>query len=1081
MSRARLLLASLKYNWRSNLAVVAGVATAVAVLAGALVVGESMRHTLRRMALDRIGRTEAVIQSGVLFREQLGQAFSAASPMIQLEGLLTHQSGGRRAAGVAIYGVDDRFWKFHGRAAVPLASRDSALSAALAAELEAKPGDTLVLRIEKPTDIPAESLFGRKDSAAPTIRLNMTQVLGASSLGEFSLRPTQAASRAVFVPLGRIQREMNVPGRVNVLLLGRMPSREALAHAFTLEDLGIRTRVFAGPRAIQVDTAAGIIGESLEQAALRSAQAAGLNALPLFTYMATRMRIAEREIPYSLVAATDLTVFGAGGKDPGMILFHPWAVQQLQSRPGDRVRMDYLLWHSDGRLTEQSAEFSNGSPVPPSGLATDRDLTPDYPGITDASNVSDWDPPFPMDLSRIRPADEDYWDRYRTTPKAWISIERGRELWQSRWGKLTALRLTPTDDAEEALERGHRDFRRRLRAAISPEREGLVTIPVREQNLAAARGATDFGEYFTYFSFFLMMSALLLAGLFFRLGIEQRLGEVGLLRAVGFSPAQVGGVFLLEGAVLAVAGSLLGAAGSVAYARLILYGLGTWWHDAVGIRQLDLHVPVWALAAGSLGGVAAGLAAVLITLRGIRKVTPRRLLAGGESAFLPSWATRASRYALGFSVAGVALLVLGTTGAILPVAGFFGAGTLLLAAALAVLRSLLSGSLRQRIRADGTLAFRTAASRPGRTILSAALIASATFLLVSVETFRRDSHQVVSDPKSGTGGYPLMAESVRPLYHDPNTPAGRDALGLSGLDGVRLESFRLRPGDDSSCLNLYEPQNPRILGAPPAFRRTGRFTFSAREDESEDNPWQLLDRDRPDDAIPAIADANSLQYVLHKRIGEEVALPGGARLRIVAALSDSVFQSELVIGERHFQRLFPREQGYRVFLIDVPEPRIQAVSSALENALSDHGFDVTATADRLAAFHRVENAYLSTFQTLGGLGLLLGTIGLAAVLMRNVLERRGELALLTAVGYSRRRLAKLVLLENLLVLMAGLAIGVASAVLAIAPALALRGPRFSLLSMVGLLAAVALTGVVTGLLATRLALRGSLGSALRAG
>ena len=53
----------------------------------------------------------------------------------------------------------------------------------------------------------------------------------------------------------------------------------------------------------------------------------------------------------------------------------------------------------------------------------------------------------------------------------------------------------------------------------------------------------------------------------------------------------------------------------------------------------------------------------------------------------------------------------------------------------------------------------------------------------------------------------------------------------------------------------------------------------------------------------------------------------------------------------------------------------------------DFGADATGTAERLAQFHRVENTYLSTFQALGGLGLILGTMGLATVLLRNVLER----------------------------------------------------------------------------------------------
>ncbi len=41
--------------------------------------------------------------------------------------------------------------------------------------------------------------------------------------------------------------------------------------------------------------------------------------------------------------------------------------------------------------------------------------------------------------------------------------------------------------------------------------------------------------------------------------------------------------------------------------------------------------------------------------------------------------------------------------------------------------------------------------------------------------------------------------------------------------------------------------------------------------------------------------------------------------------------------------------------------------------LQPYGVDAVTTAERLDEFHRVENTYLSTFQALGGLGLLLGT------------------------------------------------------------------------------------------------------------
>jgi len=138
---------------------------------------------------------------------------------------------------------------------------------------------------------------------------------------------------------------------------------------------------------------------------------------------------------------------------------------------------------------------------------------------------------------------------------------------------------------------------------------------------------------------------------------------------------------------------------------------------------------------------------------------------------------------------------------------------------------------------------------------------------------------------------------------------------------------------------------------------------------------------------------------------------------------------------------------------------------------------VVSTADRLAAYHRVENTYLSTFQALGGLGLLLGTFGLAAVLLRNVLERRRELALLRAVGYRQRDLVLLIAAENTFLLLLGLFTGVITALLAIAPALAERGtlPGISL----ALLGGVLLVGLLASVAAVAAAVRAPLLQVLR--
>jgi ABC-type antimicrobial peptide transport system permease subunit len=237
----------------------------------------------------------------------------------------------------------------------------------------------------------------------------------------------------------------------------------------------------------------------------------------------------------------------------------------------------------------------------------------------------------------------------------------------------------------------------------------------------------------------------------------------------------------------------------------------------------------------------------------------------------------------------------------------------------------------------------------------------------------------------------------------------------------------------------------------------------------------------PQSAIPVIADANSLTYVLHLKVGDETALTASdgtpIKLKIVGALTDSIFQGELLMSEKHFVNYFPDQAGYRVFLAETANPT--ATAAALEDKLSDYGFDAISTDEKLASFHQVENTYLSTFQTLGGLGLLLGTLGLATVLLRNVLERRKELALMRAVGYQSSHLGLMVIAENVLLLGCGLLTGVLCAALAIAPAFIARGGRLSVVSLSVLLFAVLCTGLAASLLAVLAAVRSPLLAALR--
>jgi hypothetical protein len=452
--------------------------------------------------------------------------------------------------------------------------------------------------------------------------------------------------------------------------------------------------------------------------------------------------------------------------------------------------------------------------------------------------------------------------------------------------------------------------------------------------------------------------------------------------------------------------------------------------------------------------VLAALFCIGITLRSLRRSSERALLSGQlekpESA-RPS----SSLLPTGLGLIAALLLLGGMARFIDSDAAFFGGGFALLAAALSFYRHRLGRPAKAQIHGMARLGLRNVSYRPARSAVAMATIASASFILIAVDAFRKDA------TSGETDRYSLLVETLTPIVQDP------DSL-VTGIKGLHFEPFRVRPGDDTSCLNLYEPKNPRILAPRDSF-------INAQTNTS----WTLLHRRFDDGAIPVIADSNSLTYVLHRKIGEDFVITNGGRevrLRFVAALSDSIFQSELLMSEENFLRLFPQQDGYSFLLAEgVPA----TAAAQIEDALLEYDADATSTAARLAEYHRVENTYLSTFQMLGGLGLLLGTIGLAAVLLRSILERRRELALLRTLGYQSKHFLVMTIAENAAILLGGLLTGVLCALIAVAPALVERGGRVPALTLMPLLAAVLAVGLLISLVATAAALRGSTLAALR--
>jgi putative ABC transport system permease protein len=519
----------------------------------------------------------------------------------------------------------------------------------------------------------------------------------------------------------------------------------------------------------------------------------------------------------------------------------------------------------------------------------------------------------------------------------------------------------------------------------------------------------------------------------------------------------------------------------------------------VAESPLHFHVTAETLATGGFSGIFISVLVIWFAVRSQAKRPARELLEqGNELERDVAGVKRRRHWAGGISLVSglgavalvVAALAQHNTS---DVESFFTAGSLLLisgvAAAAVWFRALAVRAVSRPLTLIG-LGVRGCSRQRQRSLSIVALLASAAFLIAAIQAFKLDSTRDSTLRSSGTGGFAYIGESSLPIVQDLNTKAGREFFGLdqNNLNSVKVVSLRVHDGDDASCLNLNRAQSPRLLGInPQELQDRKAFTFIEGS-----NSWLALEKYLSSashssyaqaEEIPAIGDEPTIKWGLHKDIGDTIDYTDEHgkpfKVRIVAMVANSILQGSLIVAEGALVRHFPGEAGYRMFLVDAPVSEASAVSAALTRALRGRGLELTSTADRLNAFNAVQNTFLNTFQVLGALGLLLGSAGLGVVVLRNVLERRSELALLTAVGFTPRALRRLVLAEHAALQALGLLLGIVAAFLALLPVLLSPSAQISYLALAAMLGLVFVSGLFWTWAAARLALRGELLPALR--
>ncbi len=1106
MSLWKLAKRSLSFYWRTNLGVLLAVMVSAIVLTGALVIGDSVRYSLKLMVEARLGATNlALIPKNRFFRAELAEEIAkeldtVAAPVLQLRGLIANSDGTKRANRIEVLGVNSSFYKIGAaeNSFTDIPNQAIVLNEPLAAKLDVNVGDEIVLRIEKPSLMPRDVPLTPDSDLTLAFRLTVKAIASQSDFGNFSLKTNQIISLNAFVPLLWLQQQLDRNNQANMLLLaadaGETLTTEkvnvAVKKYWQLADAGLELRRLPNKDMLEIRSRRVFIEESITSNAINT----GDGSFGVLTYFVNGLSSDDRITSYSIVAAMSQSAGSEGVLPDDMkdndILINRWLADDLDVTEGDEIELTYFVLGPMRALLEEKAAFRIKSILSMDNPAMDPNLMPDFPGLADAENCRDWDPGIPIDLDRIREKDEDYWQKYRGTPKAFVTLKAGQKMWANRYGNLTMIRYPAI--AKESSESIASSFLNN----VSPASLGLFFQPVRSQGIKAGDQATDFGQLFLGLSMFLIIAALILMGIIFVFGIESRGEQIGMLLAVGFLPKLVRRLLFIEVGILTILGVILGTAAGLLYTKVMIYGLATLWQAAVSGSKIYFYTKPSTLFQGALGAVVVSLFAIWLTLRKQVSRPARELLAGGlESQFASN--KRVLKGKIGLCVAVVAtigaillLTVMGNGDSAAAAGVFFGAGALLLIAGLGLTHALLkiiASGWNNAMSSLAGLGLRNTTRRSGRSLAVVGLLACGIFLVVAVGANRHSPLNQARKRDSGTGGFMLLCESSISILHDLNSQSGRQSMSLDDnvMEDVQIVQLRIHEGDDASCLNLNRAQMPQLLALQPnRLQDRGSFAFvKTIESDNGTKLWDLLNENLGENVVPAIGDDSTIKWALGKSVGDELDYVDEKgrkfRLRLVGALSSSILQGNLIISEDEFIKRFPSDDGYRLMLIDAPEEKAEAVTDLLSSRLRDFGLALTPATQRLAEFSAVENTYLSIFQLLGSLGLILGSFGLGLVVLRNVLDRRSELAMLQAVGFDKSTLKRMVFYEHGGLLIGGLSCGIIAALVAVSPALKSPGRQVPYFSLVLTIVAIAVSGLVWIRIATAFALSGEMLEALR--
>lgn len=1039
MTLKRFIIRSFQHYSLTHLATATGVAIATAVICGALIVGDSLRHSLKQIVDYRLGSVTHSITAGErVFTKKLAYRINqnselAVTPVLRSEAMVVAQGGQNRLHKVQLWGVDSSFKKMTpgGNSAFEIDDAAVLVSQNVASRLMIDTGDFVQLHIVNKSPLPNNTPFVSEDNHTISRRVRVQALLDREEQGYFSLQSSQSKPYNVFVNLDWLNRVLTLNNNANLLLLKTPENypdfklKEALQKSWQLEDANLIINKTDGNN-IQITSERVFIEHYISDEIAKAYPIAEKH----LTYFVNSFKRDTAKTPYSFVAATNRKAVSGNNK----IVINEWLAKDLNAKEKDTLTVTYYEIGALRELKERHASFVVSDILSMEEVVVDKKLMPHIPGLSDAGSCREWDAAIPIDLKSIRQKDEDYWNDFKGTPKAYITLEQGQSMWQNRFGKLTSVLIPMTTYTESSV-------REWLSKQLNPFKLEYQINAVREEGLHAARGAVDFAGLFAGLSMFIIIGGLILTVLLVHLGVKKRENQIKILSALGYSKSLISKILASETALIITTGAILGVLLSLVYVKFVFWALNSLWYDIVRTDVLTLKINGVTLIIGALIAMLLSFIVVWLSMRRLiqlsfRKKLHRNFKAIAKKRMLVLKLTTA--FILTSSI--TLILYLSQFNTEEHLATWFVAGVMMLSGLLMLFYTYLKQtdvkpSLRVNTR---SLSLKNINRFPGRSLNVVVLLTLGSFVIVLTAANRKNQDLDLTDKRGGHGGFNYMVETTAPFLKNLNAKDTRLEYGIP--EEAHFVQFFTAYEDDASCLNLNMVANPRILATDPQMLK-GRFSFNTLltlVSEHED-PWYILNAAKGN-LVPAVVDQTVIQWGLGKKIGDTLTYINahGEELLILIAggLSNSIFQGNIIISAANFKKHFPSANATDFLLVEAPHESAQRLREDLEFIFRDYGWQIRETQHVLSEFNTVQNTYLQIFFVMGAFGMLLGTIGLAVLIAKSLIARRNEIALLRTVGYSFRNITLMYVMEYTLLFVAGLFIGSISGVIATWPTFA---------------------------------------------